>query len=392
MLGFNWVDLIILGLIVAGIFYGLRAGMAIMLFVLGGFFGALFLGGFIFPKILPISDQALLTIVNGNLVLLFAIFVAIKGYDYGQRFRYSLGEGTVYKIQNKLGVAVSTLAVLVIVWLVGAMIGRLPFEGLSNSVRDSWVVSRLDSTLPPIPAVFALFDKQINPNAEPYVKMTTQPIIGQLPAGVDMSKAIEKANESTVRITSFGCGGLVSGSGFVVDPGYVATNAHVVAGVKRPIIKHENRSYEGQVVLFDANTDFAVIRVDNLPAKPIGLSKEVVENNTPVIMSGFPGGNQTLSLGVIRNRTLLYGSNIYRNTEIARQVYEVQADVEDGSSGGPIILQNGQVAGILFARSQSNQSYGFVLASNTLIKELEQATKNRKAVNTGVCVKQYVPY
>lgn len=386
MFAFNWVDLIILGLIGLGIYYGLKAGLSIMLFVLAGFFGALFLAGWIFPKLLPINDQALLTIVNGNLVLLFAVFVAIKGYDYGQKFRYSLGHGKVYQVENKLGVVVSTLAVLVIVWLVGAMIGRLPFEGFSNSVRDSWFVSRLDTTLPPIPAVFALFDKQVNPNAPPYIKTNSDPKIGKLPGGLDMSLAINKAKSSTVRITSFGCGGLVSGSGFVVDPEFVATNAHVVAGVERPIIKYKDHSYAGKVVLFDANTDFAVIKVSGLTAKPIGLNNQEVTINTPVIVSGYPKGNQSIELGAIRNNTLLYGSNIYKNAEIGRQIYEVQAKVEDGSSGGPIILANGQVAGVLFAKSKTYTNYAFVLTSKSLIQEVANAEANNKAVNTGVCV------
>ncbi len=386
MFGFNWVDLIILGLVGAGIYYGLKAGLSILLFVLAGFFGALFLAGWIFPKIIPINDPGLLAIVNGNLVLLFAVFIAVKGYDYGQKFRYSLGNGKLYQLENKLGVVVSTLAVLVIAWLVGAMIGRLPFEGFSNSVRDSYVISRLDGMLPPIPAVYALFDKQVNPNAEPYVKTEAEPNLSSLPKSTNMELAISKAKQSVVRITSFGCGGLVSGSGFVVDPEFVATNAHVVAGVDRPIIKYNNRSYGGQVVLFDANTDFAVIKVPKLPLKPLGLSKSDVKIDSPVIIAGFPKGNQSIQLGAIRNFTELYASNIYKNAEIKRPIYEVQAKVEDGSSGGPVILANGQVAGVLFARSQSNPDYGFVLTSQSLIQEVANAEGSNRQVSTGICV------
>ena len=248
MFGFNWVDLIILVLLGLAIYKGLQMGLSVQLFVVIGFFGGLFLAGWIFPHLLPIQDRTLLTIVNGNLVLIFAVFLAIKGLDLGMHFRYVLGKGKLYHIESKAGVLVSIAAVLVIVWLLGSVIGRLPFEGLSNSVNDSKTVRTLNENLPQIPAVFAVFNKQVNPNAQPFVFGGEPTDLSPLIDTPEFRSADNKAKEATVRITSFGCGGVVSGSGFVIGPGLVATNAHVIAGVKRPIIKYKDRSYAGYPV------------------------------------------------------------------------------------------------------------------------------------------------
>lgn len=386
MFGFNWVDLIIVVLLVVAMIGGIRVGLTTLLFIVVGFFAALFLGGWFFPHVLPIHDRTLLTIINGNLVLIFAVYIAVKGFDLGQHFRYLLGEGKLYTLESRLGVIITISAVLIGVWLIGAALGRLPFAGISNSVNDAYIVRQLDTHLPPVPAVFALFDKQVNPNAQPYVFDASQTNLTGTYNTPPFKLAESHAKSSTVRVTSFGCGGLVSGSGFVVDPEYVVTNAHVVAGVKRPVIKYDNRSYGAITVLFDQNLDFAVLKVKGLPAAPLTLANTNVESGTPVVVLGYPNGNFKLGGGIVRNDIKLFGRNIYDLAVVARQIYEVQTYINTGSSGGPIVLADGRVAGMIFAKSEQNDNYAFALTSTSLIDELNHAERSDQPVNTGVCL------
>lgn len=388
---FNWVDAIIILLVIGSAFIGRRLGLLRQLFVTVGFFSGLFFSGWLFPHILPIHDRTVLTVVNGNLVLLSALYAAIRGFDLGRRFHFSLARSKAhlgYLTESGLGVMLSTAGVLVAVWLLAATVGRLPFEGFSNSADDAYIVQLLDRHLPPVPAVLAEFNRLVDANTSPqiFVQPVTRAEAAGLPSPQSLQAAITEAGAATVRITSFGCGGIVSGSGFVVGPGLVATNAHVIAGVQRPIIKAGGRSYAGVPVLFDSNLDFAVLRVAGLKLKPLPLAPEDVAVKTAVAVLGYPNGNYVVSTGVIRNNFVVFGTNIYDEGVVGRDTYEVQTLVDPGSSGGPIVLANGKVAGIIFAKSDSVNDDGYAISSASLTGKVHQVLNSTRRVSTGVCL------
>ena len=380
----NWVDLIIVALLIAAAIQGIRAGL-VEIFVIGGFFGGLFLGGWLFPHLIPIHDRTLLTLVNANLVLLLAVFSAVKGFDLGHKL-VSIGKGKARIAESVLGSLLGVAAMLATIGLLGVMIGRLPFEGFSNSANDSYTVQTLSRHLPAVPAVFAEFNRLVDPNSPPRLFVAPPSSASRSPAESEFELAAAKAVTATVRITSFGCGGVVSGSGFVVGPNLVATNAHVVAGVKRPIVKHNNRSYEGVPVFFDPNLDFAIVRVKNLNVNPLSLAAANVNSNTTVAVVGYPGGNLAAIPGVVTNDLNIFGRNIYDLGVIGRNVYEIQAHLAEGSSGGPVVLSDGRVAGVIFAKYDLSDEYGYALTSPHLLGAVRAAQHATNRVNTGACM------
>ncbi len=386
MFGLNWFDGLILVFITAAIWRGARDGFVTQFLTNLGFFGALFLGGWTFHYLLPIHDRTLLTIVNGNLVLIFAMYVALRGFDLGRKLHYSFGHGRMHTLETALSVFFSLASALVTVWLLGAMIGRLPFAGFSNSANDALIVQKLDQHLPPVPAVFATFNRLINPNSPAHISLQTQPTQLPLPSITDMQQAVQLAATATVRITSFGCGGVVSGSGFVVAPQVIATNAHVIAGVHRPILKANNHSYEAVPVLFDANLDFALLRVKSLPNHWLNLAHEPSGPGTPVAALGYPNGNYASKPGIIRNQLHVFSGNIYDVGITGRDIYEIQTDAQTGESGGPVMLANGQVAAIMFAKADDAGDYGFALTSTSLLPSINRAATLTRRVSTGACL------
>lgn len=352
-----------------------------------GFFGGLFFAGWLMPHLLPIHDITLKTIINGNLVLLFAVYAGVKGYDLGKHLNYKFKNKWFHTLDTSVGVIFNIFFGLIVVWLVTSAIGRLPFEGLSNAANDSLIDQSLVQHMPPIPAVFAEFSREVNPNNPPnvYVRPNhpTELYPPIAPSGLNAA-ALDEA--SIVRITSFGCGGVISGTGFVAAPDLVITNAHVIAGARRPIVKYGSQSYAGTVVLFDPNLDLAAIRINGLNAPALALEKQEVSAGTPIVVLGYPNGNYTLSFGVISDNRIVYGGSIYGVGAFGRAVYEAQASVEAGSSGAPMVLQNGQVVGIIFAMSNTVQKDGFALDSTSLIKPLRDAERSTRPVSTGACV------
>jgi S1-C subfamily serine protease len=266
------------------------------------------------------------------------------------------------------------------------MIGRLPFVGLSNSVNDARIIQTLTGKLPPAPAVFAEFNGHIDPNAQPYIFAQPKP---QATFDYDpqvVQSAAARAELSIVRITSFSCGGIVAGSGFAVAPGLVATNAHVIAGSRRPIIKYNSNSYEGIPIYFDANLDLAILRVQGLGAPPLSLIPNNVSLNTTAAVLGYPGGNYRVEPGIIRDTRATAGTSIYDMGSFGRGIYVVQAQVDYGNSGGPIVTQSGKAAGIIFSKSTEVDDIAYALTSVHINDALRQAKTSHTRVGTGGCM------
>lgn len=386
MTGFNWVDIVILLLFASAVYFGVRLGFFRLLFVFGGFFAALFLAGWILPHLLPIHNGTVLAVVNGNLVILAAIFAAVKGYGLGSRAHLSLERGGMRKLESAAGVSLSLGSAVINVWLLGAAIGALPLVSLSNSVNESYFIRLFDRHFPAAPTVFEGLTTSLNPNEAPqvYVKASPGTSIGVAPLP-PATEAVKKAGASAVHIESFSCGGIVDGSGFVVGPELVATNAHVVAGVRRPIIKYGTESFASQPVLFDPNLDFAVLKVPGLKAAPLALDTSDLPDDTGVDIISFPQSIFTVAPGRITESLPVQGNNIYGLGSVGRNIYILHTVTNHGSSGGAVVLPDGKVAGMVFAMSTTDKSYAYALVASDFAADIAQAAHAGGVIGTGAC-------
>lgn len=390
MNGFNWVDIVILLLFASAVYFGTRLGFFRLLFAFGGFFAALFLSGWILPHILPIHNHTLLSIINGNLVVLAAGFVAVKGYGYGNRLHLSLGHSGKYKGRYKLesvaGISLSLSSAVLAVWLLGAGIGALPLVGLSNTVNESYFIRLFDRHFPAAPTVFEGLTASFNPNAaaQVYAKASPDTSIGTAPLP-PATQAVKRSGTSVVHIEGFGCGGIVDGSGFVVAPGLVATNAHVIAGVRRPIIKHDGESFSSEPVLFDPNLDFAVLKVPGLQTAPLSMDNSDLPDNTYAYIISFPKSIFTVTPGRITESLPVQGNNIYGLGSVKRNIYVLNVTTNHGSSGGPVVLPDGKVGGMVFAMSTTNSSYAYALVAGDFAHDISIAKHAGAGIGTGAC-------
>ncbi len=392
MFGFNWVDAVIVVLLVLAVIEGIRIGLLSQLFVIVGFFAVLFGAGWAFPYVVRFHDPVLRTAVNAVAVLLTAGYASMLCLDAAQRVHWSFRIGvrmdrhTLKRLETILGGLPALGAGLVLVWLLGVMIGRLPLVGLSNSVTDARIMQTLTRTLPPVPAVFAEFDRHIDPNAQPYVAVVPKPQPDFDYSAPAVEQAAARAAASMVRITNFSCGGVVSGSGFAVAPHLVATNAHVIAGSKRPVVKYHGESFEAVPVYFDPNLDLAILRVQALTAPALALAPTNIALDTTVAVLGYPGGNYRIEPGIIRDTMATAGTSIYNRGAFGRGIYVVQTHVDYGNSGGPIVMQNGQVAGIMYSKSPDVADVAYALTSVHIAAGLNKAQSSHLRVGTGACM------
>jgi S1-C subfamily serine protease len=140
-------------------------------------------------------------------------------------------------------------------------------------------------------------------------------------------------------------------------------------------------------VLFDPEIDAAVLRVDGLDAPALRLLPTEVDRGAGGTVLGFPGGRYLEMPAGVRRLLEAVGRDIYSREEVPRRVYELQAKVRHGNSGGPFVLAGGVAAGLVFGASLSHPNLGYAIASPRLIPLVERAEAHVDPVGTGRCVR-----
>jgi S1-C subfamily serine protease len=295
-------------------------------------------------------------------------------------------------LDSGVGAAIGVAATLLAIWVITAMISIVSIPSISRPLNQSAIVKALITTLPRAPAVFAGVGRLLAPSGLPQVFAGLEPgppAPLPTPSTPEVEAAVAAAGESTLKIEGLGCGGIKSGSGWVAGPGLVVTNAHVVAGIPAPyVLDRETRKHSARVVVFDPEVDIAVLRVSGLPAaaKPLPLQRSDVPRGTSGAVMGYPGGGGFTPVpAVVLAQIEATGRDIYNQNVTTRSVYEIQADVRPGNSGGPFVTPAGQVVGVVFSASVYLQNVGFALTGKQVGPEIDRAQNSTADAGTGAC-------
>jgi S1-C subfamily serine protease len=388
--GLNWIDALVILLLIGVAFSAYRLGVVTELCIVASTYVALFFFGWLWPRLLPISDPTLETIMTANLVLISVGYAGIKGFELGRKLHWAFARPWWQRVEGWLAIAPGMLAALLGVWLIAAFIGWLPFAALSNSVNDAQIVQLLHRNLPPVPAVLTPISRQVDPNTPSAPALQPEPQDSFAYSSEQVAAASARAVDSVVRLTAFGCGGLSSGTGFVVGKNLVMTNAHVVAGVRRPIVKYDNHSYEARPVFFDAVLDVAVLRVlideHRFAAPALKLVPRAVAPDTTIAVAGYPSSSYSVVPGIIRSDLRANRQTIYGFRASDSSTYQVQTSVSAGNSGSPLVLADGQVAGMVYAKYDAVPDYAAAVASHHLVTIVQKAQDAYLQVGTGACI------
>ena len=191
-----------------------------------------------------------------------------------------------------------------------------------------------------------------------------------------------------VRVVVPACGGTQLGSGWIAGPSTVVTNAHVVSGGDTVTLQDPEGDHSGTVVVFDAKTDVAVIHVEGLDGPPLDLATAEQPRGTKGATLGYPGtrdGSMVPKPAAVQAQYAATGKDIYGRADARREVYELRARVRQGDSGGPFVLANGDVAGVVFAASTTDGDIGYALTAAEVQDEIDQGANKTSAVGTGRC-------
>jgi S1-C subfamily serine protease len=386
----NLVDLLIIVAVVGAVLHGLYLGAAIQVTSFLGLWVGLGLGAALAPSVAGLAHDPGMKMVLA-VVTVFTVPALLGGLGraIGVRLWRAVTRLHLRPVDSALGAVVAGVATLVVAWLVGSMLANAPAPALREGVQRSKVLRTLDKALPPAPQVFARIDRLLDPLGFPKVFDGLEPTPAApvaLPPDPVVRAAAEKSQASVLRIVTEGCGEIHTGSGFVVEPGLVMTNAHVVAGGDRIVVQDRSGSHPATTVQFDPKLDVAVlsVRVD-LAGPPLALAPTTAGRGTQGAVLGYPGGGPLRVVpGAVLSEHRAVGRDIYGRSLATREVYELQAVVRPGNSGGPMVRADGVVVGVVFARSSYKDDVGFALTSAEVRPALD-AGRRRAAVDTGPC-------
>ena len=390
----NLVDLVVILLGVAAAVRGRSRGLLAQVFELGGGFLGLLLGVALGGRIADAFTQE--RGLNGLMISLFVVFAMLSigqtvGYYVGHRFGKAAHDVRLGPVDRGLGAAFSVVVLLVTFWLVGSLlVGGSPSRSLAKEVRDSAILRATNAVLPDPPNVLAYIQKYLDDSGFPQVFTGMPPISPpvDLPSNAEANQAIEAVQPSTVRVVVPACGGTQLGSGWVAAPEYVITNAHVVAGGDEVTIQSPSGDVGGTIVLFDPDTDVAVVYAPDLTTPMVELDTNEYERGEPGATLGYPGaaeGQLKVHRAAVQEVYDANGRDIYGRSEVTRRVYELRSPVRQGDSGGPFALPNGKVAGMVFAASTTDGRIGYALTGGEIADEIDKGTRRTTPVSAGRC-------
>jgi S1-C subfamily serine protease len=389
----NLLDLLIILLLVLAVVTGYQRGAALQLTAYAGLLLGLVAGAMLAPHVVGLAEspltQAFLAIVT---MLTVAGVGDALGWMVGVRFWSMARRRGLGTVDSVAGSAVAGVALLIAAWFLAFNLVNGPFQGLSAEIRRSAVIRGLDSLLPRPPQVLAEVRGLLNRFGFPEVFADLPPAPAGPVRGPTRGEAraiAEPALDSTVQIVGEACGAIQEGSGFVAASHYVVTNAHVVAGVDAPEVQEQGGGNQPAItVLYDPKLDIAVLYVARSPGPVLSLDTTDAERGTDGAWIGYPGGGDlTFGPAAVRRQLDAVGRDIYGGSVVERDVYELQADVRPGNSGGPFVVENGRVAGVVFAASTTDSSIGYAITAAEVSPKLERAVGRTDPVSTQSCAR-----
>jgi S1-C subfamily serine protease len=381
--------LVVLGYAMSGYWQGFLVGVSATAGLLGGGL----LGIVLAPVVLDGLDDSVgvsLAALAGVLVL--ASLGQVLGGFLGSRVRSYVTWSPARVVDAVGGAALSLVASLLVVWVLGYVISGARIPWLGNQVRDSAVLSTVDEVMPDaVTGALDSFDELVGSDLfprflEPFVPERIVPVAP--PDSVVLRDPdVRRAAGSVVKVVGEAaeCDRGLTGSGFVYAPGRVMTNAHVVAGVSELFVQVDGDQLDAEVVLFDPDLDVAVLAVGGLEVPALRFDGTGRRGDSGAVL-GFPdNGPFAANAARIRDEQQLRSPDIYNDDSSLREVFSVRATVRPGNSGGPLVSNAGRVYGLVFAASVTDATTGYALTAEQVAGPARQGRSATQAASTGDC-------
>ena len=380
------LDWAILGFTALLALYGYAQGFLVGALSLIGFAVGAFLGTRIAPLLLHRGERStyapLFTLVGALLVG----GVCASGLEaFGGRLRNRLRLPGFRALDGLLGAVLTGCVALGIAWIAGAVaLDSSSSPPLRSDIDGSKILRALDRVLPPSRLVLgALSHFDPLPTVHGPAADVAAPS-----AAILASSGPRSARTSVVKVYGMACGLGIEGSGWVVAPDLIVTNAHVVAGERDTEIqlRGTGAAIPVTVVAFDVRNDLAVLRARALGLSPLRMAPDPHTGESAAIL-GYPlDGPFRARAGRLGQTQQVDTQNAYGRGHVMREIAALRGMVKPGNSGGPLVDAQGRVLATVFAAiTGTSRPGGFAIPDSVVRAVVAQAAARDTGVATGHC-------
>lgn len=388
----NLLDWLLVVLVLAYALSGYWQGFITGAFATGGLLlGGLF-GVWLAPVALGDANPSLMVSLGALFIVILAASLGQATLQFaGSRIRDRITWQPARALDAVGGAVLSAFAVLLVAWALGVAVSGSRIGGITPLVRSSTVLAEVDQVLPPSAGkALQAFNDVVGTSFFPrYLEpFAPERIVEVGPGPVRLLKDpdVQRAEASVLKIRGTNeCGRGVEGSGFVYADNRLMTNAHVVAGIDDPEVVIGEESVDAETVYYNPDIDVAVLAFDGDGITPLDFDNEVGAEAGVAIL-GYPqDGPYHVEPGRVRAEQRLRSPNIYGDGAVIREVYSLRGRILPGNSGGPIVTSEGEVAGVVFAASVTDQDTGYALTADQVATAAEAGRTGSAEVSTGGC-------
>jgi len=384
------IDWIIVVFTLAMAVWGWAQGLIVGALSLAGFGAGALLGSRLGPLLLEEgskSPYAPLTALMGALVVggILASVLEIVGFRVRHALHGMVGD-SLRVVDGVGGAALLGFVGLGVAWIAGAVALQTPgLEDIRRDIQRSAILSQLNETFPPSgPVLNALARFDPIPSVRGPEAQVAPPT-----SRIARDPQVREAAPSVVKVLGTACGLGVEGSGWVASSdGVVVTNAHVVAGQDDTTVQVEGEGphHDADLIWFDDRNDLALLRVRGIAGTP-ALRLDVDEKpGTSAAVLGFPQNGpydvEPARLGQTRE---VLSDDAYGNGPIRRRVTSLRGRVRSGNSGGPLVDDDGQVVGTIFASTLSGGGRSGLAVPDSVVADALR--KADSPVQNGPCAR-----
>ena len=142
---------------------------------------------------------------------------------------------------------------------------------------------------------------------------------------------------------------------FIKKKGYLLTNNHVVEGCSLSKISYKNNDYDTKLIATDRTLDLALLKSELKPKTFINFSDNDVKKLDTIYVAGYPLGIEGLSDDLKMNPGVVSSLKGFDNNS---NEIQIDAAINSGNSGGPIINENGDLVAITVSGMAKDQTEG----------------------------------
>lgn len=376
------LDWAIVAFTIAFAMWGYRQGLIVGVLTLLGFGAGALAGSRLGPLLLnegSSSPYAPLLAALGALLVGAVVAVTLESLALGLRERVVRGRA-LHLADGAGGAALIAAVALGLTWVFGAVALHAPGTAqLRGDVQRSEILRSLNDLLPPSGPVLNALNR-VDP--APSIAGPTTPVAPPDPA-IASDPDVEQASSSVVRVLGTACGLGVEGSGWVVQPGLVVTNAHVVAGEDDTTVTTiDGASLDATPVRYDPDNDLALLRIDAPSVPALEIAPDPRRGTAGAVL-GYPeNGPYAVAAARIGDTSKAISEDSYGDGPIQRSIAFLRGSVRSGNSGGPLIDSRGQVMATVFAATTTGPPGGFAVPNEIVSSALDETTT---PVDTGPC-------